>query len=389
MLRLATYLTLILFLSPAAAGVEAKATARSALLPRTAQPENAPTQPRIIRARSGDTLRKIAQRLGIPLAELVRLNGISEDTRLPKGTRIHAPVDVSNTNGAAAEVVGKRITLSDGYSFEADEVWKDGDEIWFRKGKISQRLEKPVSSVRPIVKVTEAAPTNSSERQVINSDKPQIAETAPTIWIHLVGGARFRVDEVKESNDGAWYSRGSLSIFLERERIARIERELPGSAAAASRNHDWTSGNAWVDGLIKTNGARYALDPYLIFLVIEHESHFRQRAVSPKGARGLMQLMPGTAARLGVRDSFDPAQNIMGGSRYLKELMTMFGGRVDLVLASYNAGEGAVMKFGRAVPPYRETRDYVKRITKRYGQQEKQENSHLKGGKSPGASKAQ
>ncbi len=64
--------------------------------------------------------------------------------------------------------------------------------------------------------------------------------------------------------------------------------------------------------------------------MIEQESHFRQRAVSPKGARGLMQLMPGTARRLGVRDSFDPAQNIMGGSRYLKELMTMFGGRVDL-----------------------------------------------------------
>jgi soluble lytic murein transglycosylase-like protein len=133
--------------------------------------------------------------------------------------------------------------------------------------------------------------------------------------------------------------------------------------------------------LIRTNGDRHGLDPYLIFLVIEHESHFNHRAVSPKGARGLMQLMPGTARRLGVRDSFDPVQNINAGSRYLKELMTMFGGRVDLVLASYNAGEGAVMKYGRAVPPYRETRDYVKRITRRYGQTE---NPQSQSGKTSG-----
>jgi soluble lytic murein transglycosylase-like protein len=80
-----------------------------------------------------------------------------------------------------------------------------------------------------------------------------------------------------------------------------------------------------------------------------------------------MQLMPGTAARFGVRNSFDPAQNIHGGTQYLKELLKMFGGRVDLALASYNAGEGAVIKYGGKVPPYRETRDYVRRISGRYG----------------------
>ena len=101
---------------------------------------------------------------------------------------------------------------------------------------------------------------------------------------------------------------------------------------------------------------------------MEQESHFNTRAVSPKGARGLMQLMPGTAARFGVSNPHDPAQNVRGGTRYLKQLLNRFNGRVELVLASYNAGEGAVEKYGRRVPPYRETRHYVRRISARYRQ---------------------
>jgi soluble lytic murein transglycosylase-like protein len=100
---------------------------------------------------------------------------------------------------------------------------------------------------------------------------------------------------------------------------------------------------------------------------MEQESHFNAGAVSPVGARGLMQLMPGTAARFGVRRVHDPAQNIAGGTRFLKQLLGRFNGRVELVLASYNAGEGAVMKYGNRVPPYRETRNYVRRISGRYG----------------------
>jgi soluble lytic murein transglycosylase-like protein len=105
----------------------------------------------------------------------------------------------------------------------------------------------------------------------------------------------------------------------------------------------------------------------LVFLVIEQESHFRPGVVSPKGARGLMQLMPGTAQRFGVKRPFDPAENIRGGTQYLKQLLEMFGGRVDLALASYNAGEGRVIEYGHQVPPFRETREYVKRISRRYG----------------------
>lgn len=353
-------------------------SASAAMPSPQAAPDESTTSYRTVKSRSGDTLKRIAERLGVPLADLVRLNGISEKTRLAKGTRIIMPADPADTNRAAAEVVGNRITLSDGYSFEADEVWKNGDEIWFRKGQISQHLQKSVSSVRPIVTAAKPVPSNSRIIKAVEEKSPT-AEAAPIIWINLVGGARFRVDDVQETNEGAWYSRGNLSIFMERDRIAGIERELPGSASTGPRNRDWTSGNLSLDGLIKANGERYGLDPYLVFLVIEHESHFRPRAVSPKGARGLMQLMPGTASRLGVRNSFDPAQNIMGGTRYLKELMNMFGGRVDLVLASYNAGEGAVMKFGRTIPPYKETRDYVRNIKKRYDQQ----NYQLENGKQP------
>ena len=178
------------------------------------------------------------------------------------------------------------------------------------------------------------------------------------------------VDEVTEQADGVWYKRDRLMVFIDKARIERIERETAKTAVASStgpRVRSWTTGSARIDELIRQNGARHGVDPYLIFCVMEHESNFRHRAISPAGARGLMQLMPGTAARFGVRNVFDPAQNISGGTRYLKELLKMWDGRVDLALASYNAGEGAVLKYGMKVPPYRETRNYVRLVGSRYG----------------------
>lgn len=253
-----------------------------------------------------------------------------------------------------------QITLADGYTFEVDEVWKQDDEIWFRKGSISKGL--PAASVKKF------GPRSVLPKAVATKPATPTAPAAPlAIWIYLDGGARMRVEEVSETADGAWYKRGNLSMFLDRERIVRIEREQPETGAAPWRQGGWTSGNDRIDHLIKINATRFGVDPYLVFCVIEQESQFKPFARSPKGAQGLMQLMPGTARRLGVRRPYDPAENIMGGTRYLKELMTMFDGRVELVLASYNAGEGAVMKYGRNVPPYRETRDYVKKIGKRYG----------------------
>jgi soluble lytic murein transglycosylase-like protein len=178
------------------------------------------------------------------------------------------------------------------------------------------------------------------------------------------------VDEVREVSDGAWYNRGALAIFLDKSRIARIERE--GSEGDNPRTeHTWSSGNNLIDQLIHKNATRFGIDPYLVFLVIEQESHFRTRVVSPKGAQGLMQLMPGTARRFGVSRPFDAGENIRGGTQYLKQLLTMFGGRVDLALASYNAGEGRVLDYGNRVPPFKETRDYVKRISSRYNKAHK------------------
>jgi soluble lytic murein transglycosylase-like protein len=100
---------------------------------------------------------------------------------------------------------------------------------------------------------------------------------------------------------------------------------------------------------------------------MHQESSFKSHAISPKGARGLMQLMPGTAARMGVTNIFDPKQNIDGGARYLRFLLDRFDGDVNLALAGYNAGEGAVEKYGRQIPPYSETQEYVRRISRRYG----------------------
>jgi hypothetical protein len=264
-------------------------------------------------------------------------------------------------------------------SIEVDDAWEDAQGIWYRRGGITNLL--PRASVKAIEHAQPFSGPIENNRvagpkllaRVVDAKTGQGAETAQPVWIYLVDGARVEADEVTETADGAWYRRGTLSIFVERARIERIEREplrpSPDQAEArTTKERGWTTGNAKIDSLIRENGARQGVDPYLIFCVMEQESHFNPRVVSPKGARGLMQLMPGTGARFGVRKPFDPAQNIMAGTRYLKDLLAQFNGRVDLVLASYNAGEGAVIKYGHNVPPYRETRDYVKRISARYGQ---------------------
>jgi soluble lytic murein transglycosylase-like protein len=120
---------------------------------------------------------------------------------------------------------------------------------------------------------------------------------------------------------------------------------------------------AGIDDAVDRIAAQNSLPPQLIHSVIKVESNYNPLAVSPKGARGLMQLIPSTARRFGVSDSFNPLDNIEGGTKYLKYLLDLYNGNYPLALAAYNAGEGAVAKY-RGVPPYAETQNYLVLIQK-------------------------
>jgi soluble lytic murein transglycosylase-like protein len=120
------------------------------------------------------------------------------------------------------------------------------------------------------------------------------------------------------------------------------------------------------DAVIDEASRIYGLDSALLHAVIAVESSHNPRAVSNKGAAGLMQLMPATAKRYGVVDAFDPVQNVAGGARYLRDLLALFDSDVSLALAAFNAGENAVIKHGRRIPPYRETQRYVPRVLDHY-----------------------
>ena len=123
--------------------------------------------------------------------------------------------------------------------------------------------------------------------------------------------------------------------------------------------------SAQIDALVQQNANVWQVDPALIKSVIANESSFDANATSPVGAQGLMQLMPETAAALGVKNPYDPAQNVAGGTRYLKSLLDRFNGDTRLAVAAYNAGPGAVEKYND-VPPYAETQNYVKNVLGSY-----------------------
>jgi len=142
------------------------------------------------------------------------------------------------------------------------------------------------------------------------------------------------------------------------------EPAAPGAPAAPAEPTKPRMTMADIHAHIRQVALRHGISPLLVAAIIEAESEFNPRAVSRRGARGLMQLMPDTAKTLGVDDPFDPRENIEAGVRHLRALMDRFGDNLPLVLAAYNAGEVAVIKH-RGVPPYRETRAYVKRIMKK------------------------
>ena len=127
-----------------------------------------------------------------------------------------------------------------------------------------------------------------------------------------------------------------------------------------------TTGDSLIDSYILDSCTRYNVDPLLIYAQMDQESQFKSGAVSYRGARGLMQLVPATAQRFGATRIEDPQQNIEAGVKYMRWLLDKFDGDVALALAGYNAGEGAVMKYDNQLPPYEETMEYVDRITAHY-----------------------
>jgi len=282
----------------------------------------------------------------------------------PKPTPAAEPTVDETTQSGETQV---RVKLSNGKRLVVDDAWESAQGIWYRQGGMTYLLtrDRATGIERVSVEALKPEPSLTKVPEVI--EPPSNPADGPA-WIYLVGGARVEAESATESASGVWYSRGTLSVFIDRARIDRIEREDPEKIAqdGSRKALGWSTGSKRLDSLIRQNGSRHGVDPYLIFLVMEQESHFNPRVVSPKGAQGLMQLMPGTGVRFGVRRPFDAAQNISGGTRFLRQLLNRFNGRVDLVLASYNAGEGAVIKYGHKVPPYRETRNYVRNISKRY-----------------------
>lgn len=149
-------------------------------------------------------------------------------------------------------------------------------------------------------------------------------------------------------------------------RLVRTVAVASASGRDASGTRAWAELAAAIDDYVGQAARRYEVDPLLVRSVIEVESNYNPAAVSPKGAQGLMQLMPRTARRFAVKNSFNPWENIDGGVRYLKYLLNLYGDREapeTLALAAYNAGEGAVMRHG-GVPPYQETTEYVRKVAK-------------------------
>jgi soluble lytic murein transglycosylase-like protein len=162
--------------------------------------------------------------------------------------------------------------------------------------------------------------------------------------------------------DGEARPGGKVSVVRVDRRTGKLVRTIDGGTAPAAVKV--TPPPAHIQKMVENSAREYDIDPLLVQSVIQVESNYNHYAVSPKGAEGLMQLMPGTARQLGVGNSFDPAQNIEAGVKYLKYLQGVYGDD-RLALAAYNAGPKAVDKY-KSVPPYSETQDYVEQVGRRY-----------------------
>jgi soluble lytic murein transglycosylase-like protein len=220
-------------------------------------------------------------------------------------------------------------------------------------------------------------PTSENGRVVWTNDSPSHAaprpvHAAPQPRLFYWSNVEQRWKPVRPATPSAMRSAqvvvGEVSTYIEsRPRLDSSTTHIKGKLAEQDPNYSRAAGNrsvsaAEIDCYINEAAARHHVDPNLVRALVKVESNFNPRAVSSKGAMGLMQLMPATARMYDLRNPFDAAQNVDAGVRHLKGLLNNFRGDVSLSLAAYNAGQGAVQRSG-GIPPYTETRNYVKRIT--------------------------
>jgi hypothetical protein len=173
-------------------------------------------------------------------------------------------------------------------------------------------------------------------------------------------GAWGQAGDAQGSGSAPVRSYGGIAVFRDPRGRLTISNALP--AAGLGRGQSVAEARVLLEPLIQEAARTYGLPATLIRAVIKVESNFATRAVSPKGAMGLMQLMPGTAALLGVQEPFNPRENIMGGCRYLRLLIDSFGGSVPLALAGYNAGYQRVVDCGYRVPAIKETQEFLTQV---------------------------
>jgi len=201
-----------------------------------------------------------------------------------------------------------------------------------------------------------AGPAAAAQRVVFEDGRSLLAEAATSedgfTTLRLLEGGVLVVPDARIS-------------AVEVQDVQPPPQEVEARAEALRKDEAWRDLAGDLADAIASAADRHGLDRALLAAVVEVESGFQPRAVSPKGARGLLQLMPATAKRFGVKDPFDPVQSLDGGAQYLQWLLQRFEGRTDLALAAYNAGEGAVDRHGKRIPPYGETLRYVNGVLER------------------------
>ena len=224
-------------------------------------------------------------------------------------------------------------------------------------------------------------PTSVNGRVVWTNDTPghsgeQTVRATHPAQLFYWSNVELRWKPIRPATPSALHSAqvvaGEVSTYIEsRPRLDSHPAPIKGELAARNPNYSTAAANrlvtaAEIDRYINEAAARNHVDPNLVRALVKVESNFNPRAISNKGAMGLMQLMPATARMYVVRNPFDSKQNVEAGVRHLKGLLDNFRGDVSLTLAAYNAGQGAVQRSG-GIPPYTETRNYVKRITNLMG----------------------